>query len=135
MPVFHEPWQPCQQRGFPLVDALESVAGATGNIVYYNAVMQMRESVATGESMQNAMNHTHLFPHMVVQMLAIGEEAGSIDKMLNKVADFYEEEVDNLVDNLSSLMEPFIMVILGTLVGGLIVAMYLPIFKLGAAIG
>jgi len=121
--------------GVPLVDALESVAGATGNIVYYNAVMQMREDVSTGQSMQYSMLQTKLFPHMVVQMLAIGEESGSIDKMLDKVADFYEEEVDNLVDNLSSLMEPFIMVILGTLVGGLIVAMYLPIFKLGAAVG
>jgi len=121
--------------GVPLVDALESVAGATGNIIYYNAVMQMRENVATGQSLQYSMTQTNLFPHMVVQMLAIGEESGSIDKMLNKVADFYEEEVDNLVDNLSSLMEPFIMVILGILVGGLIVAMYLPIFKLGAAIG
>ncbi|NOR79507.1 MAG: type II secretion system F family protein, partial [Methyloprofundus sp.] len=104
--------------GVPLVDALESVAGACGNIVYYNAVMQMREDVATGQSMQYSMVQTGLFPHMVVQMLAIGEESGSIDKMLDKVADFYEEEVDNLVDNLSSLMEPFIMVILGTLVGG-----------------
>ncbi len=121
--------------GVPLVDALESVAGATGNIVYYNAVMQMREDVSTGQSMQYSMLQTKLFPHMVVQMLAIGEESGSIDKMLDKVADFYEEEVDNLVDNLSSLMEPFIMVILGILVGGLIVAMYLPIFKLGAAVG
>ena len=121
--------------GVPLVDALESVAGATGNIIYYNAVMQMRENVATGQSLQYSMTQTNLFPHMVIQMLAIGEESGSIDKMLNKVADFYEEEVDNLVDNLSSLMEPFIMVILGILVGGLIVAMYLPIFKLGAAIG
>ncbi|NOQ15057.1 MAG: type II secretion system F family protein [Methyloprofundus sp.] len=121
--------------GVPLVDALESVAGATGNIVYYNAVMQMRDDVSTGQSMQYSMLQTELFPHMVVQMLAIGEESGSIDKMLDKVADFYEEEVDNLVDNLSSLMEPFIMVILGTLVGGLVVAMYLPIFKLGAAVG
>ena len=121
--------------GVPLVDALESVAGATGNIVYSTAVMQMREDVATGQSMQYAITQTNLFPHMVVQMLAIGEESGSIDKMLDKVADFYEEEVDNLVDNLSSLMEPFIMVILGTLVGGLIVAMYLPIFKLGAVVG
>ncbi len=121
--------------GVPLVEALESVAGATGNIIYYNAVMQMRENVATGQSLQYSMTQTNLFPHMVIQMLAIGEESGSIDKMLNKVADFYEEEVDNLVDNLSSLMEPFIMVILGILVGGLIVAMYLPIFKLGAAIG
>lgn len=121
--------------GVPLVDALESVAGATGNIIYYNAVMQMRDDVATGQSMQYSMAQTNLFPHMVVQMLAIGEESGSIDKMLDKVADFFEEEVDNLVDNLSSLMEPFIMVILGTLVGGLVVAMYLPIFKLGAAVG
>ncbi|MCF7970327.1 MAG: type II secretion system F family protein [Methylococcaceae bacterium] len=121
--------------GVPLVEALASVAGATGNIVYYNAVMQMREDVSTGQSIQYSMLQTKLFPHMVVQMLAIGEESGSIDKMLDKVADFYEEEVDNLVDNLSSLMEPFIMVILGTLVGGLIVAMYLPIFKLGAAVG
>ncbi|MBT4147360.1 MAG: type II secretion system F family protein, partial [Gammaproteobacteria bacterium] len=109
--------------------------GATGNIVYYKAVMEMRDKVTTGESLQNAMAQANLFPHMVVQMLAIGEESGAIDKMLSKVADFYEEEVDNLVDNLSSLMEPFIMVFLGILVGGLIVAMYLPIFKLGAAIG
>ena len=121
--------------GVPLVEALESVAGATGNIVYYKAVMEIRENVATGQSLQYSMTQTHLFPNMVIQMLAIGEESGAIDKMLNKVADFYEEEVDNLVDNLSSLMEPFIMVILGILVGGLIVAMYLPIFKLGAAIG
>ncbi|NOQ17520.1 MAG: type II secretion system F family protein [Methyloprofundus sp.] len=120
--------------GVPLVEALESVAGATGNIVYSSAVMKMRDEISTGQSLQYAMVQTDLFPHMVVQMLAIGEEAGSIDKMLDKVADFYEEEVDNLVDNLSSLMEPFIMVILGTLVGGLVVAMYLPIFKLGAAI-
>jgi len=121
--------------GVPLVEALESVAGATGNIVYYTAVMQMREDVSTGQSLQYSMTQTKLFPHMVVQMLAIGEESGSIDKMLDKVADFYEEEVDNLVDNLSSLMEPFIMAILGVLVGGLIIAMYLPIFKLGAAVG
>lgn len=121
--------------GVPLIEALESVAGATGNVVYYNAVMDMRDDVATGQSLQYAITQTALFPHMVVQMLAIGEESGSIDSMLDKVADFFEEEVDNLVDNLSSLMEPFIMVILGTLVGGLIVAMYLPIFKLGAAVG
>lgn len=121
--------------GVPLVEALESVAGATGNIVYSKAVMQMREDVATGQSLQYSMAQTKLFPNIVQQMLAIGEESGAIDKMLDKVADFYEEEVDNLVDNLSSLMEPFIMVVLGILVGGLIVAMYLPIFKLGAAIG
>jgi type IV pilus assembly protein PilC len=121
--------------GVPLVEALQSVAGATGNIVYYHAVMQIREEIATGQRLQYAMLQTHLFPHMVIQMLAIGEESGLIDKMLDKVADFYDEEVDNLVDNLSSLMEPFIMCILGILVGGLIVAMYLPIFKLGAAVG
>lgn len=121
--------------GVPLVEALESVAGATGNIVYQDAVMKMREDVATGQQLQFSMVQANLFPHMVIQMVAIGEESGSIDAMLDKVADFYEEEVDNLVDNLSSLMEPLIMVVLGILVGGLIVAMYLPIFKLGAAIG
>ncbi|NOU44641.1 MAG: type II secretion system F family protein [Methyloglobulus sp.] len=120
--------------GVPLVDALESVAGACGNIIYSEAVMKMREEVATGQRLQFAMAQAQLFPHMVQQMIAIGEESGSIDAMLAKVADFYEEEVDNLVDNLSSLMEPIIMVILGILVGGLIVAMYLPIFKMGSAI-
>ncbi|MEQ1485929.1 type II secretion system F family protein [Methyloglobulus sp.] len=121
--------------GVPLVDALQSVAGACGNIIYAEAVMKMREEVATGQRLQFAMSQAGLFPHMVQQMVAIGEESGSIDAMLSKVADFYEEEVDNLVDNLSSLMEPIIMVILGVLVGGLIVAMYLPIFKMGAAVG
>ena len=121
--------------GVPLVDALSSVAGACGNIIYSEAVLKMREEVATGQRLQVAMLQTHLFPHMVQQMVAIGEESGSLDAMLAKVADFYEEEVDNLVDNLSSLMEPIIMVILGVLVGGLVVAMYLPIFKMGSAIG
>jgi type IV pilus assembly protein PilC len=121
--------------GVPLVDALESVAGACGNIVYSDAVMKIREEVAMGNRLQAAMAMGGLFPHMVQQMVAIGEESGAMDAMLGKVADFYEEEVDNLVDNLSSLMEPIIMVILGILVGGLIVAMYLPIFKLGAAVG
>ena len=121
--------------GVPLVEALESVAGACGNIIYSDAVLKIREDVATGQRLQFSMQQVNLFPHMVVQMVAIGEESGRIDSMLDKVADFYEEEVDNLVDNLSSLMEPIIMVILGTLVGGLIVAMYLPIFKLGAAVG
>jgi len=120
--------------GVPLVDALQSVAGAPGNIIYAEAVMKMREEVATGQRLQFAMSQSGLFPHMVQQMVAIGEESGSIDAMLAKVADFYEEEVDNLVDNLSSLMEPMIMVVLGTLVGGLVVAMYLPIFKMGSAI-
>ena len=121
--------------GVPLVDALQSVAGACGNIIYAEAVMRMREDVATGQRLQFAMSQAKLFPHMVQQMVAIGEESGSMDAMLAKVADFYEEEVDNLVDNLSSLMEPIIMVVLGILIGGLIVAMYLPIFKMGAAVG
>ena len=121
--------------GVPLVEALESVAGSCGNIIYADAVLKMREDVATGQRLQFAMQQAILFPHMVIQMVAIGEESGSIDTMLSKVADFYEEEVDNLVDNLSSLMEPMIMSVLGILVGGLIVAMYLPIFKLGAAVG
>ncbi|WP_394751912.1 type II secretion system F family protein [Crenothrix sp.] len=121
--------------GVPLVDALESVAGACGNIIYSDAVLKMREEVATGQRLQFAMQQTTLFPHMVQQMVAIGEESGSIDSMLAKVADFYEEDVDNLIDNLSSLMEPLIMVVLGVLVGGLIIAMYLPIFKMGAAVG
>ncbi len=121
--------------GVPLVEALESVAGSCGNIIYHDAVMKMREDVSTGQQLQFSMTQTNLFPHLVIQMVAIGEESGSIDAMLDKVADFYEEEVDNLVDNLSSLMEPIIMAILGVLVGGLIIAMYLPIFKLGAAVG
>ncbi len=120
--------------GVPLVEALESVAGATGNIVYSDAVLRMREDVATGQSLQLTMKQQQLFPHMVVQMVAIGEESGSLDHMLSKVADFYEEEVDNAVDALSSLMEPFIMVIIGTLVGGLVVAMYLPIFKMASVV-
>ncbi len=119
--------------GVPLVEAMESVAGATGNIVYSNAVFRMREDVATGQTLQLTMKQQDLFPHMVVQMVAIGEESGSLDDMLTKVADFYEEEVDNMVDALSSLLEPIIMVILGTIVGGLIVAMYLPIFHMAEA--
>ena len=121
--------------GVPLVDALQSVAGACGNIIYKEAVLKMREQVATGQRLQFAMQQTNMFPNMVQQMIAVGEESGSMDMMLSKVADFYEEEVDNLVNNLSSLLEPIIMVILGILIGGLIIAMYLPIFKMGAAIG
>jgi len=120
--------------GVPLVEALDSVAGATGNIVYTNAVRRMREDVATGQSLQLSMRQRDLFPHMVIQMTAIGEESGALDDMLGKVADFYEEEVDNAVDALSSLLEPLIMVVIGTLVGGLVVAMYLPIFKLAAVV-
>ena len=120
--------------GVPLVEALESVAGATGNIVYQEGVLMIREEVATGQRLQRAMEATDLFPNMVVQMVAVGEESGSLDDMCAKVADFYEAEVDAMVDNLSSLLEPAIMAILGILVGGLVVAMYLPIFKLGAVI-
>ncbi len=120
--------------GVPLVEALESVAGATGNIIYSNAVLRMREDVATGQSLQLTMKQQQLFPHMVIQMTAIGEESGSLDEMLSKVADFYEEEVDNAVDSLSSLLEPLIMVIIGGLVGSLVVAMYLPIFKMAAVV-
>jgi len=120
--------------GVPLVEALGSVAGATGNVVYSDAVLMIRDSVATGQQLQFAMSQTGLFPNMVEQMVAIGEESGSLDSMLNKVADFYEQEVDDAVDALSSLLEPIIMSILGILIGGLVVAMYLPIFKMGAAI-
>ena len=120
--------------GVPLVEALESVAGATGNIVYENAVLRMRDEVATGQRLQRAMENTGLFPNMVIQMIAVGEESGSLDEMSGKVATFYEAEVDNAVDAMSSLLEPLIMAILGVLVGGLVIAMYLPIFKLGAVV-
>jgi type IV pilus assembly protein PilC len=120
--------------GVPLVEALESVAGATGNIVYEEGVLKMRDEVATGQRLQQAMENTDLFPNMVIQMIAVGEESGSLDDMSAKVADFYEEDVDNAVDILSSLLEPLIMAILGVLVGGLVVAMYLPIFKMGSVI-
>ncbi len=120
--------------GVPLVEALESVAGATGNTVYENAVMKMRDEVSTGQRLQRAMENVELFPNMVVQMIAVGEESGALDTMAGKVATFYEAEVDNAVDSMSSLLEPLIMVILGVLVGGLVVAMYLPIFKLGEVV-
>ena len=120
--------------GLPLVDALKSVAGATGNILYANATRAIRDDVSTGQQLQMAMRTTRLFPNMVIQMIAIGEESGSLEKMLAKVADFYEEQVDNAVDSLSSLLEPLIMIVLGCLVGGLVVAMYLPIFKMGSVI-
>jgi len=120
--------------GVPLVEAMKSVAGATGNIVYQDATMRMRDEISTGLRMQRAMENTGLFPNMVVQMIAVGEESGSLDEMAGKVADFYEADVDAAVDALSSLLEPLIMVILGVLVGGLVIAMYLPIFKLGSVI-
>ena len=120
--------------GVPLVEALESVAGATGNIVYEKAVLRMRDEVATGQRLQRSMESTGLFPNMVNQMIAVGEESGSLDEMSGKVATFYEAEVDNAVDAMSSLLEPMIMVILGVLVGGLVIAMYLPIFKLASVV-
>lgn len=120
--------------GVPLVEALQSVSGATGNVVYGDAVLVMRDEVATGHQLQLSMRQASLFPNMVIQMVAIGEESGSLDSMLAKVADFYEEEVDNAVDSLSSLLEPMIMAVLGIIVGGLIIAMYLPIFKLGSVV-
>jgi type IV pilus assembly protein PilC len=120
--------------GVPLVEALDSVAGATGNIVYENAVLRMRDEVSTGQRLQRAMEGTGLFPNMVNQMIAVGEESGSLDEMSAKVATFYEAEVDNAVDAMSSLLEPLIMLILGVLVGGLVIAMYLPIFKLASVV-
>jgi type IV pilus assembly protein PilC len=121
--------------GVPLVEAMDSVAGAVGNVVYGEAVMRMRDDVATGTQLNVTMKQSGLFPNMVVQMTAIGEEAGSVDAMLGKVADFYEEEVDNAVDGLSSLLEPLIMAILGVLIGGLVIAMYMPIFQMGKVVG
>jgi type IV pilus assembly protein PilC len=120
--------------GVPLVEALDSVAGATGNIVYENAVLKMKDEVATGQRLQRSMENTGLFPNMVIQMIAVGEESGSLDAMSAKVATFYEAEVDNAVDSMSSLLEPLIMAILGVLVGSLVIAMYLPIFKLGSVV-
>ena len=117
--------------GVPLVEAMDSVAGATGNIVFEEACMDIKNDISSGTQLQTSMKTSGLFPMMAIQMVSIGEEAGSLDFMLSKVADFYETEVDNLVDNLTSLMEPLIMSVLGILIGGLIVAMYLPIFQLG----
>ena len=121
--------------GVPLVEAMGSVAGATGNIVYEEATLRMKDEVATGQRLQKAMENVGLFPNMVVQMIAVGEESGSLDTMSGKVAEFYEQEVDNAVDSMSSLLEPLIMAILGVLVGGMVIAMYLPIFKLGQVVG
>lgn len=120
--------------GVPLVEAFDSVAGASGNAVYFDATKYIQREVSTGNSLTVAMQNTEVFPSMVLQMVAIGEEAGSLDAMLSKVADFYEAEVDDAVEALSSLMEPIIMVVLGTLIGGMVVAMYLPIFKMGQVV-
>jgi type IV pilus assembly protein PilC len=121
--------------GVPLVEALESVGGAAGNYVYAMATKQIQAEVSTGSNLTIAMQNTDVFPPMVTQMVAIGEESGQLDGMLGKVADFFEAEVDDAVDALSSLMEPMIMVVLGILIGGLVIAMYLPIFKLGSVVG
>ncbi len=120
--------------GVPLVEAFDSVAGASGNAVYYDATKQIQREVTSGSSLNAAMINSNVFPSMVLQMVAIGEESGAIDSMLSKVADFYEAEVDDAVEALSSLMEPIIMVVLGTLIGGMVVAMYLPIFKMGQVV-
>ncbi len=122
------------RAGVPLVEAMDAVAGATGSVVYGEAVRQMRDDVAVGHQLQLAMRQTNLFPSMVVQMTAIGEESGALDSMLFKVAEFYEEEVNNAVDTLSTLLEPLIMVFLGVVVGGMVIALYLPIFKLGETV-
>ena len=120
--------------GVPLVDALDSVAGASGNVVFEEATKRIKEDVSTGQQLQFAMRNSGIFPAMAIQMVAIGEESGALDEMLDKVATFYEDEVDNMVDGLTSLMEPIIMSVLGVLVGGLIIAMYLPIFQLGSVV-
>ncbi|MCI2263303.1 type II secretion system F family protein [Xanthomonas indica] len=123
------------RAGVPLVEALDIVAGATGNSVYETAVLRMRDDVAVGYPVNVAMKQTNLFPHMVIQMTAIGEEAGALDAMLFKVAEYFEQEVNNAVDALSSLIEPLIMVFIGTIVGGMVIGMYLPIFKLASVVG
>jgi type IV pilus assembly protein PilC len=120
--------------GVPLVEALDSVGGASGNSVYTKATEKIQQEVSTGTSLTAAMTNANVFPTMVLQMCAIGEESGSIDHMLGKAADFYESEVDDMVAGLSSLMEPIIIVFLGGLIGGIVVSMYLPIFKLGAVV-
>ncbi|MFQ5659080.1 MAG: type II secretion system F family protein [Gammaproteobacteria bacterium] len=120
--------------GTPLVEAMTSVAGACGNIVFYNATMKMRDEISTGTQLQASMRDTGLFPNMVVQMVAIGEESGAIDAMLGKVADWYEQEVDDAVEALTSLLEPMIMAFLGVVIGGIVIGMYLPIFKMGAVV-
>jgi len=120
--------------GVPLVEAMNTVSGAAGNIVYTKAILKMRDDISTGNQLNVVMKQSGLFPNMVTQMVAIGEEAGSIDSMLSKVADFYEQEVDDAVDGLTSLLEPLIMAFLGVIVGGLVIAMYLPIFKMGSVV-
>jgi type IV pilus assembly protein PilC len=120
--------------GTPLVESMTSVAGACGNIIFYDACIKIRDEISTGTQLQTSMRDTGLFPNMVVQMVAIGEESGSIDTMLGKVADWYEQEVDDAVEALTSLLEPAIMAFLGVVIGGIVIGMYLPIFKMGAVV-
>ena len=120
--------------GVPLVESLDSVGGASGNIVFEEATKKIRDEVSNGQGLTVSMQNTGVFPNMMLQMTAIGEESGSLDAMLSKVADFYEEEVDNAVKALSSLMEPIIMAVLGVIIGGLVISMYLPIFKMGQVV-
>lgn len=121
--------------GVPLIDALDSTAGAANNVVFYNAIQQIKNDVSTGQQLQFSIRSTNLFPSLAIQMVGIGEESGSLEEMLDKVAVYYENEVDNAVDGLTSLMEPLIMAVLGVLVGGLVIAMYLPIFQMGSVVG
>ena len=120
--------------GTPLVEALDSVAGAVGNVVFEKAVISIQQEISTGTQLNKAMLNTGVFPNMAIQMTAIGEESGALDTMLGKVADFYENEVDNMIEALTSLLEPVIMAVLGTIIGGIVVAMYLPIFQMGKVI-
>src|SRR5690606_356436 len=120
--------------GVPLVDALESCAGASGNVVYRNAILRVRDDVTTGLQLTYSLRATQLFPIMILQMVSIGEESGALDSMLDKCANFYEAEVDNAVDGLTAMMEPMIMAVLGVLVGGLMIAMYMPIFQIGSVV-
>jgi type IV pilus assembly protein PilC len=120
--------------GVPLVEALESVGGASGNHIYMMATKEIQGKVSTGTTLTSAMQESNVFPNMVIQMVSIGEESGALDSMLGKVADFFEAEVDDAVEAISSLMEPMIMVVLGVVIGGMVIAMYLPIFKIGQAV-
>lgn len=121
--------------GVPLIESLDSVAGAAGNYIYKIATKQIQTEISTGNTLVSAMQNSNVFPSMVLQMVAIGEESGALDSMLGKVADFFEAEVDDAVENITALMEPMIMAVLGVVIGGMVVALYLPIFKLGSVVG
>ncbi len=121
--------------GVPLVEAMEPVASAAGNDIYRDVILQMRDNVAAGQQMHETLRRNELFPSMVTQMIAIGEESGTLDTMLSKVADFYEEQVNDAVDNLSTLLEPILIIVLGVIVGAVVIALYLPVFQIGSAFG